>query len=202
MTSYNWKVAKVQSCELSNRFHFMVQLPDESRINSASFHVVANESDLGAKSGSLTPTTATKSVFVTASASSTSTPTTPTTPTSASTTSSTISTGTSSSPAARPDNSNNDNNTLAMGLGVGLGVGLPLSAIILCIVWYCRRQRTHRLPVEGRLEGPDTPYGYDHDRYEQSKVAPLQYLADKPANYELDASHVRPQERCELDGSR
>ena len=81
MTSYNWKVAKVQSCELSNRFHFMVQLPDESRINSASFHVVANESDLGAKSGSLTPTTATKSVFVTASASSTPTPTTPTTPT-------------------------------------------------------------------------------------------------------------------------
>jgi hypothetical protein len=168
-------------------------------VNSASFHVVANESDLSETSASLTPPTATTSVIVKASASSTSTAT---TPTSATVTSSTTSTEISSNPAAPQDNSNNDNNMLAMGLGVGLGVGLPLSAIILCIIWYCHRRRTHRLPVEGHLEGPDTPYGYDHDHYEQSKVAPLQYLADKPANHELDASHVGTQERCELDGSR
>jgi hypothetical protein len=89
-----------------------------------------------------------------------------------------------------------------MGLGIGLGVGLPLSAIILGIIWYCHRRREHRLPVKGRLESPDTPSGYYHDHHEQSKVAPLQYLADKPANHELDASHVRTQERCELDGSK
>jgi len=88
-----------------------------------------------------------------------------------------------------------------MGLGVGLGVGLPLSAAILCIVWYCHRRRTRRLPVNGRLEGSDTPYGYDHGRYEQSKVAPLQYLPDKPENHELDSNQVGSEERCELVGS-
>jgi hypothetical protein len=168
--------------------------------NSATFHVVANESDLSATSepASSTPTTATTSVFVTASASSTSTAT---IQTSVSATASISSTEISSSPATRPDDNNNDD-TLAMGLGIGLGVGLPLSAIILGIIWYCHRQRKHRLPAEGRLESPDTPHGYYHDHHEQSKVAPLQYLADKPANHELDASHVRTQERCELDGSK